>query len=174
MVELHGGGISADSEGLGKGSEFTLWLPRAEPAAELPFAPRDGHVAPGPPLRVLVVDDNVDTARGISLLMKSLGHEVQVCYNGNAGAAAALEMRPDLALLDLGLPGMDGFQLAAAIRSEESLRSTRLIAISGYGQAEDRRRSLEVGFDDHLVKPVDIQTLKSILAATPRLAGKDA
>jgi len=165
LAELHGGGIEAASLGLGKGSEFTLWLPVA--AQDLPAvgasAARTSEATKA--LRVLVVEDNVDAANCIALLLKNEGHQVTVCYEGDSAIDTATHYRPDVVLLDLGLPGKDGYQVATGIRREELLAGVRLIAMSGYGQAVDRRRSSEAGFDHHLVKPIDLATLLTIIGS---------
>ena len=165
LAELHGGGIEAASQGLGKGSEFTLWLPAAvqDRLSVSAAAPPSGQVTKA--LRVLVVEDNVDAANCITQLFKNEGHDVQVCYEGGSALATAIEYRPDVVLLDLGLPGKDGYQVAAGIRKEKLLAGARLIAMSGYGQAGDRRRSSEAGFDHHLVKPIDLNTLLTVIGS---------
>jgi CheY-like chemotaxis protein len=114
--------------------------------------------------RILVVDDSVDSARGLQRLLERLGHHVRVEHGGPEAIEAALAERPDFILLDIGLPGMDGYQVAARLRQEDSLRGVVIIAVSGYGQEEDRRRSKEVGMDHHLVKPIDHDALIALLA----------
>ena len=111
---------------------------------------------------MLVVDDNVDTATGLSRLLKLLGHDVQVAHDGKAAIEAARAHRPEIVLLDIGLPGMDGYQVASKLREEECCKDAIIIAVSGYGQEEDRRRSQEAGFDHHLVKPVDYDALMTL------------
>jgi CheY-like chemotaxis protein len=159
---MHGGSVRAFSDGLGRGSEFVVRLPLA-PRAEAPF---DCEAAPakvpaGPPLRVLVVDDNVDAAGGIGALLELLGHEVTIAHDGPAALAAAAAAPPELVLLDIGLPGMDGYALAARLRDAGHDRAT-LVALSGYGQDEHLHRSTEAGFDRHLVKPLDFDVLREI------------
>ncbi|HEX3726879.1 MAG TPA: PAS domain S-box protein, partial [Pirellulales bacterium] len=168
LVLLHGGNVEANSDGLGKGSEFTLWLPRATQQATASAEPAIAVDGDHRPLRILVVEDNVDTARGLALLLRQLGHEVRVCHEGHSALAAAIEDRPEVVLIDLGLPGMDGYQLATALRKQKAVRGARLIAISGYGQDEDRRRSLGSGFDEHLVKPVEFAVLRQHLMSVGR------
>ena len=114
--------------------------------------------------RVLVVDDNVDTARGLARLLKLLGHDVRTAHDGPAAIEAARDHRPEFVLLDIGLPGMDGYEVAQSLRQEECRKEAAIIAISGYGQDEDRRRSREAGFDHHLVKPIDHDALLTLLA----------
>ena len=167
LAEMHGGGVTAASEGPGRGSEFTVRLPalgepvapKAGPRATLPRAARQSS-------RVLVVDDNRDTAAGLSKLLKLLGHDVRVAYDGPTAVELARTHRPEVVLLDIGLPGMDGYEVAKRLRGEEGCRGAMIVAASGYGQEEDRRRSREAGFDHHLVKPVDFDALMALF--TPR------
>ena len=165
IAELHGGSISAFSEGPGKGSEFTLKLPALP--QPMPVAAEPPAVGPAQRSRspILVVDDNLDTARGLSRLLTLLGHEIRTAHDGPAAIKEALAFRPQFVLLDIGLPGMDGYAVAKRLRAE-GLRNTVIIAISGYGQEEDRRRSDEAGIDFHLVKPVDFNALVTLI--TPR------
>jgi PAS domain S-box-containing protein len=165
LVELHGGTIEAHSEGLGKGSEFVIRLP-----ALLQVSPPDDAPAPAGappelrPLRVLVVDDSEDTAEMMTVLLEMDGHEIQVAHSGPAALETAAAFRPDVVLLDIGLPGLDGYQVAQRLREDPVLREMTLIAASGYGQEADLHRSREVGFDRHLVKPVDPRELRELLA----------
>ena len=155
LVEMHGGTVGAVSAGPGKGSVFTIRLPldALEVAAPGPKAPR--AAVPTGARRVLVVEDNADAAESTMMLLRELGHEVIVITDGAEAVEAARAFRPDVVLLDIGLPGMDGFQLATALRGLPETSSARLIAVSGYGQEKDRARSAQAGFDLHLVKPVD-------------------
>jgi PAS domain S-box-containing protein len=162
LVELHGGRVRATSEGAGKGSEFAIQLPAAPPLAITHKAP-PGLPGPGKAARVLVVDDNVDIARSLAKLLKVLGHDVRVAHDGIAALETAREHRPEVVLLDLGLPGIDGYQVAARLRLEENLKHAIIIAITGYGHDRDRRRAREAGFDHHLVKPVDYNTLLNLI-----------
>jgi PAS domain S-box-containing protein len=165
LAEVHGGGVTAESEGPGKGSEFTVRLPALEDAAARTPSPRGTlpRVA-RPSSRVLVVDDNTDNARGLARLLKLLGHDVQVAYDGKAAVEAARAHRPEIVLLDIGLPGMDGYEVVKRLRTGECCRDSLIIAVSGYGQPDDLRRSREAGFDHHLVKPVDFDALLRLLA----------
>jgi CheY-like chemotaxis protein len=115
--------------------------------------------------RILIVDDNRDSADSLAVLLRILGHEVRQAYDGLEGFAAALEFLPDVLLLDIGLPGMNGYEVAKRIRSENGLRSVRIVAVSGYGSDEDRQRARAAGFDDYLVKPLELASLESILAS---------
>jgi CheY-like chemotaxis protein len=166
LAELHGGSVSATSEGPGRGSEFTVRLPLSEAPAGAPTPERKPGSSMSPQ-KILVVDDNHDTARSLSLLLQSNGHSVEVAHDGYAALETARSFEPDVILLDLGLPGIDGFKVAEQLRSEDRFQNTRLIALSGYGQAQDRQRSKEVGFDQHLVKPVDFASLAAAIAGLP-------
>jgi PAS domain S-box-containing protein len=164
LVEMHGGNVTARSEGLGKGSEFIVRLPAAERPAPAPSDPaRRAAEGTSPSSRVLIVDDSVDTARGLARLLKLVGHEVRTAHDGHAAIEAVRDFHPDVVLMDIGLPEVDGYQVAERLRREESCKAT-IIAISGYGQEEDRRRSREAGFDQHLVKPLDFEALLAVLA----------
>jgi signal transduction histidine kinase len=165
LVEMHGGKVEAHSEGLGKGSEFVVSLP-ALPAVPASSAKRKNDAAggPAPARRVLVVDDNVDSADSLAELLRVWGHEVQAVYNGSQALAAAPAFRPELALLDIDMPDMSGYELARQLRTRDGLDGTAYVALTGYGQEEDRRRSTAAGFRAHLVKPVDPEGLRQLLA----------
>jgi signal transduction histidine kinase len=152
LTELHGGTVEAASGGPNRGSTFTIRLPRAEiqPSASRPARPAEVVTR----RRVLVVEDNDDAREMLKTILQLYGHEVLEATDGAAGLRLAIETHPEVALIDLGLPIMDGLELARQIR-RQPLQPGRLIAVTGYGQPEDRRRSLEAGFDDHIVKPVD-------------------
>ena len=164
LTALHGGTVMARSEGPGKGSEFTVRLPAARAAVSEQSEP-----APKPePLakrsaRVLVVDDNEDLARGLARLLEIHGHQVQIAYDGPAGLEKAKEWHPEFVLLDIGLPGMDGYQVAGLLRNDPDTKQAVIIAVSGYGQEEDRTRSRDAGFDHHLVKPISSGELLKVL-----------
>jgi CheY-like chemotaxis protein len=164
LVEMHGGSVMAGSQGPGTGSEFVVHLPalRNGPKTTTPTKslPRVARQSP----RVLVVDDSVDTAEGVSKLLKLLGHDVQTAYDGPAAIELARTFKPEIILLDIGLPGMDGYAVVKQLRSEDCCKDALIVAISGYGQEEDVRRSREAGFDQHLVKPVDYDALMSVFA----------
>jgi CheY-like chemotaxis protein len=163
LTEMHGGTISADSAGLGQGSTFTVRLPLSDelPAGET-HVPEADHDQPLRPRRILVVDDNRDTAHSCAMLLKTLGHEVQTAFEGHEALETARTFRPEAIFLDIGLPGMNGYEVARTLRSE-GFADEVIVAISGYGQAEDRQRSEDAGFDDHLVKPVDQDALLAAL-----------
>ena len=165
IAELHGGGVEARSEGSGRGSEFSVRLP-AIPAPPVP-GPRHGPAEhDGAPRRILVVEDNEDSREMLRYLLTLDGHEVHEAADGPAGLAAALHLRPDIAFVDVGLPGLDGYEIARRVRAETGSR-IRLVALTGYGQPEDRRLSLEAGFDAHIVKPVAPDAVLDAIRALP-------
>ena len=162
LVELHGGSILARSEGAGKGSEFVLALPMAAqalPPEPIPPAPRTS----GQHRRILVIDDNADAAQTLADVLGLFGHEVTIAPNGLAGTARARELLPDVVICDLGLPDVDGYEVARALRADGALRAVRLIALSGYGMAEDKDRALKAGFEAHLTRPASLETLEALL-----------
>jgi CheY-like chemotaxis protein/two-component sensor histidine kinase len=170
LVERHGGTVSAISDGPGKGSEFVVRLPRASVGAVLEDAAGDGAVPesaafrPDDSPRILVVDDSVDGAEMLAAALSAKGYDAQVAHDAPAALRMAADFRPAAAFLDIGLPVMDGYELAARLRELPDLDGIRLIALTGYGQESDRRKSREAGFDHHLVKPVDLAVLDSVLA----------
>lgn len=161
LVERHGGTVSAASAGVGLGSVFTIRLPRLEQVPEPPAIPAATR---GPARRVLVVDDDADAADSIAMLLRLNGHEVEVAYSALAGLQAASTSVPEVILLDIGLPRMNGYEVARRLRENEALRSVRLLALSGFGRAEDRERSRAAGFDDHIVKPASLEALERALS----------
>ncbi len=167
IVEMHGGRVEARSAGAGQGSELIVRLPllrgRAAVARE-PQAP-SAAAAGGSRTRVLVVDDNVDAADSIAMLLSLEGHEVVSVHAAHEALEAAQTFRPHVVLLDIGLPGMDGYEVARRLRSRQRIESMRLVAITGYGQQSDRERAREAGFDEHLVKPVDPDALRELLGS---------
>ncbi|MFL6237425.1 MAG: ATP-binding protein [Thermoanaerobaculia bacterium] len=172
LVELHGGMIEAHSDGVGRGSELVVRLPaflyHTAPPDEEPV-PEQAAERSSRPLRVLVVDDSEDTTELLGTLLEMAGHSIQVAHTGPSALEAAAAFRPDAIILDIGLPGLDGYQVAQRLREDPALKSVTLIAATGYGQEEDLRRSREVGFDQHLVKPIDPGELQRLLA---ELAGR--
>jgi len=168
LVEMHGGRVAVHSEGLGQGSEFLVYLPvLSEPGSRRDTGVRrekGRREIPRSPRRILVVDDNADAAKTLKELLELWGHEVQVVHDGQAALAAALTSPAELVLLDIGLPGIDGYEVARQLRQQVGSSSMVLVALTGYGQAEDQRRSREAGFDYHFTKPVDLIALRELLA----------
>jgi signal transduction histidine kinase/ActR/RegA family two-component response regulator len=170
LVEMHGGKVAASSV-VGQGSQFIVRLPvvlSVEPRP--PSPPTEKAMPTRPSLRVLVVDDNVDTATSLALLLRVLGDEVRTAHDGPAALEAALDYRPDVALLDIGLPGLDGFEVAKRMRQQPIHQDVVLVAMTGYGTESDRQRSQEAGFDHHLVKPIKFEKVQKILASVSEKA----
>jgi CheY-like chemotaxis protein len=166
IVELHGGTIEVSSGGLGEGSECTVRLPLGSSVRSAPEPRQDDRVVPAyASLRILIIDDNEDHADSCNVLLRRRGHEVRTAYDGERGIAAALEFQPQVVLLDIGLPDVDGYEVCRRLQQEAGCRDATLIAISGWGQDDDRRRSREVGFHHHLVKPVAPLELDALLAS---------
>jgi PAS domain S-box-containing protein len=167
IAELHGGSLEAHSEGRAKGSEFTLRLPLSDMASASTTTPSaiGTWVEPPMPRRVLVVDDNVDAADAMNLLLKSLGHETCVVNEGIEALRMAAKFRPDIVLLDIAMPGIDGYEVARQLRAVKKGSPLRIVAVTGFGQETDRQKSLEAGFDMHLVKPVELNDLTQALDA---------
>jgi signal transduction histidine kinase/ActR/RegA family two-component response regulator len=166
LVEMHGGRVQASSDGEGKGSEFLVCLPRVTSAVNGSAEP--GRATSKPRRvrrRVLVVDDNRDAADSLAVLLRMLGADVRVEYSGADALSALPEYKPGVALLDIGMPGMDGFEVARRIRQQADYRHVTLIALTGWGQKEDIRRTREAGFEHHLIKPADVSTLQELLLA---------
>jgi signal transduction histidine kinase len=163
LVELHGGKVQALSRGPGQGSEFVVRLPLAR-AAVVPARPAASNPEDAGPRRVLVVDDNEDSAATLGQLLRLLGNEVQLAHDGEAALDAAQTFEPEVILLDIGLPGMDGFEVGRRLRADHRFDATVLVALTGYGSPEDRRHSQQAGFNAHLVKPVDLEALRQVLA----------
>jgi PAS domain S-box-containing protein len=161
LVEMQGGSVTARSAGEGLGSTFSIQLPRVERQLN---ATVEAAMPPAAPRRVLVVDDNEDAAETLAALLRIEGHEVQAVYNGRKALERVDNFVPHVVLLDIGLPEMNGYELAQCLRRLPQLSEVHLVALSGYGQAEDRQRSQAAGFDDHLVKPVDPSALRRVLA----------
>jgi signal transduction histidine kinase len=162
LVELHGGHVNATSSGLGKGAQFTVRLPLAQtPIAELAAAPAKER---SPSRHILIIEDNPDTAVPLCQLLSLEGHKAEVAANGPEGLDKALAHKPDVVLCDIGLPGMNGYEIAQAFRTNASLRSVLLVALTGYAQAEDRTKAQAAGFQEYLVKPVNLAQLRSLLS----------
>ncbi len=173
LVEMHGGVVEARSEGTGRGSVFTVRLPLL-PIEELTFtlAPAGDvgseEATKESGLRILVVDDNQDSAISMTLLLELQGHEVHVAHAGATALRLATEKRPEVILLDIGMPGMNGYEVARQLRSQEEFAETLLVAITGYGRASDLKQTEAAGFDHHLVKPVDYEKLQAVLSSRGR------
>ena len=170
LVELHDGSIAVHSEGIGKGSEFIVRLPALEGAEPATQATAPSGVAA--PRRILIVDDNHDGADSLSLLLRYSGNETRVEHDGVAALEAAEQFRPDAILLDIGLPGMNGYEVARRIREQPWGDRVALVAITGWGQDEDRNQSQDAGFDAHMVKPVEPGELGRLLARLTHERGK--
>jgi signal transduction histidine kinase/ActR/RegA family two-component response regulator len=168
LVEMHGGTVEAHSAGVDRGAEFVVRLPAAPVAAAPRAAPPAAAAATAEPLRVLVVDDNHDAAASLASLLTIWGERVAVAHDGQAALDTARTFAPHVVLLDIGLPGLDGYEVARRLRAQPTRTRAVLIALSGYGQAEDERRAREAGFDHHLVKPVDPEVIRELLAKTER------
>jgi CheY-like chemotaxis protein len=167
VVELHGGSIEARSAGPGRGAEFVVRLPfvaigRAEPAAReaVDVARRSGR-------RILVADDNDDAAQSLAMLLRADGHEVAVVNDGAAALEWATSLQPEIAILDIGMPGLDGYEVAARLRRTDWGRRIRLVALTGWGQEQDKQRAAAAGFDLHVTKPLDPDDLQELVGAPP-------
>ena len=168
LTEMHGGTTAAFSDGHGKGSEFVVRIPLLTDgsaiAATLAAKSTDGK-KPGTPAgkQILVVDDNRDAANTMALLLRKWGHDVNMAYDGHEALTAAETHKPDLILLDIGLPGRDGYEVARLIRAQPALSRTTIVALTGYGTEKDRQQSRAAGFDEHIIKPVDFTRLRELL-----------
>jgi CheY-like chemotaxis protein len=167
LIEIHGGHIEARSEGEGQGSEFIVRLPeraRTQPmSADTPPAATT-HV----PRRVLIADDNVDAAESLSMLLHSMGHETYVVHDGLAAIEAGNQLRPDVVILDIGMPKLDGYEAARRIAAQPWSKTTLLVALTGWGKESDQERATRAGFHRHLLKPVDLELLAKLLAEDVR------
>jgi CheY-like chemotaxis protein len=162
LVELQGGSVRARSGGAGRGSEFVVTLPLSTGALRATAEPRAAAAAGR--RRVLVVEDSADAARSLADVLELGGHEVDLASDGATGLALAIERRPDVVLCDIGLPDMEGYEVARRLRADAAFEGTRLVALTGYAQAEDRQRALDAGFDFHVPKPPRLEVLEEILA----------
>jgi CheY-like chemotaxis protein len=164
LVELHGGSVRAHSEGTDLGSTFTVHLPRIVDVERVNTQgaprPRDRSASRS----ILVIEDNADGREMLRAVLAMAGHDVHVAPDGPSGLAAAAELSPDVALIDIAMPGMDGHEVARRLRATDKGKAMRLVAISGFGQPADRQRSLEAGFDAHLIKPFAVEALSDFLA----------
>ena len=168
LLEMHGGTVEAMSDGEGMGSEFVVRLPVVTSVIAGPQRESGESigVVPSAPRRILVVDDNVDSADSLAQMLEMLGNEVRTAYDGEAGIAAAAQFRPDLVLMDIGMPKLNGYEAARRIRQLPSGAAMLLVALTGWGQEDDRRKSADAGFNDHLVKPVDVDTLIKLISGS--------
>ena len=179
LIELHRGTVEARSDGLGRGSEFVVELPlspevpshaaaQASASAEAEAEPEAEAEAEQSRLRIVVVDDNADAAETLAILLEMAKHEVHIAYDGPSGVSLVTRVRPDAVFLDIGLPRLDGYQVARELRRTPGLERIALIALSACGQEEDRRRAREAGFDHHLIKPVNADEFFRVLSAATR------
>ena len=172
LTEMHGGTVTADSQGTGRGSTFTVRIPLAGQAPAADVAVPDTAIPnPAPDrLRVLIVDDNVDGAQTLALLVRMRGHETTLAHDGLEALAAIARFRPQLALVDIGLPGLNGYEIARRVRGQERDEGgppMTLVALTGWGSDDDKARAAEAGFDRHLTKPVDPHEVEALLGALP-------
>ncbi|MGH7520236.1 MAG: ATP-binding protein [Gemmatimonadales bacterium] len=165
LVKLHGGTVAAHSSGVGKGSQFTIRLPLSQVLKQPAPERREGGVSSGKRCRILVVDDNVDSVDSLAMLLSMMGHEVQTAGDGESAMTVAKQFRPDVAILDIGLPKVNGYDLAKQMRAQPWAKDVVLVALTGWGQETHRRRSAESGFNHHLTKPVEFDVLQQILSA---------
>jgi PAS domain S-box-containing protein len=169
LVELHDGSIEVQSKGRGQGSEFVIRLPLAEDDPERSSSASTDAALRGPTFRILVVDDNSDAAESLGMLLEAGGHSVETAYDGLSALQLVEEFRPDVVLLDLGLPEMDGVEVAGRVRAMPDGRRVHIVAVTGWEQDEDKARASEPGFDGHLTKPIDAQDLAAVFARLTRL-----
>jgi CheY-like chemotaxis protein len=168
LVELHGGSVEARSDGPGQGSEFILRLPlMLEPPKALPLGRPAAEAAPVSPRRILIVDDNRDSAESLATLLSLTGNQTRTAFDGLEAVEAAKAFQPDLVLLDIGLPKLNGYEACRRIREQAWSNRIMLVALTGWGQEEDRSRASDAGFDGYLVKPVAYAALKKLLASLP-------
>ncbi len=160
LVEMHGGAVSLASDGEGRGTTVTIRLPRIDPPPILEKPPAAATAA----RRVLVVDDSTDAADSLAMLLVLEGHEVSTAYSAAAALETAERLQPEIAFIDIGLPQMDGYEVARRLRASDRCRAIRLVALTGYGQPGDRAEARRAGFDHHLVKPADWESVGAILA----------
>ena len=165
LVEMHGGTVTAESEGQGQGSTFTVTLPILLGSSEIATAESDnGQAASGPKRRILVVDDNRDGADSLAMMLRLMGNEVRTTYDGIEAVEAAVQFLPEVVLMDVGMPRLNGLDATRRIRELAAGRNVTIIALTGWGQDGDRERSREAGCDGHLVKPVNLAELEKLLS----------
>jgi CheY-like chemotaxis protein len=166
LVDMHGGTLQAHSAGIGQGSEFEVRLPiTLEPPEPLPCKPSVDEALTTQPRRILVVDDNRDSAASLAMLLELRGHQTHTAHDGLEAVQAAAAFKPDVMLLDLGLPKLNGYEAAHKIREQPWGKNIELIALTGWGQEDDRQKSRDAGFSAHLVKPVHLDALMKLLAS---------
>jgi two-component system CheB/CheR fusion protein len=171
LVEMHGGRITVHSEGHGSGSTFTVTLPAAvvPDAAEIPSGSAvSAGITPMACKRILIADDNADSVTTLSMMLEMLGNEVRIAHDGEAAVRAAQEFRPDAILLDIGMPKLNGYDACARLRAMPETAQAYMVALTGWGQEEDRIRARDAGFDHHMVKPVEPALLEKLIAELPR------
>jgi len=174
LSEMHGGSVEAESAGVGRGSEFRVRIP-AKPTNEAAVTEAPPEAARVIPRRVLIAEDHSDSRESLRLLLEASGHRVTVARNGDEAVDLALADPPEIALIDIGLPGLDGYDVAREIRAADSTDAVFLVALTGYGQPLDRRRALESGFNEHLVKPLNREKMLRLMASleAPTQAGAE-
>jgi CheY-like chemotaxis protein len=163
LIEMHGGSIDARSDGAGSGSTFTITVPRSKRMVEALAAHRDARHMRG---RVLIVDDNQDAANSMAMLVEAVGGTAKTAYDAASGLNALGEFRPDVVVLDIGMPGIDGYEMCQRIRLRPADRHIVVIALTGWGHPQDKQRALDAGFDAHLTKPVDPAAFQELLAVS--------
>lgn len=166
LVELHGGKVLASSDGVGKGTEFVIELPCAPNETPVERQPPKRAATPAPPRKIVIVEDNVDVRDLLRLKLRRLGHAVDAVGDGVSGVQAILDGKPHMALIDIGLPRLDGYQVATAVRAKLG-NDIVLVAVSGFGQPDDKKRALDAGFDDHITKPADVEDIEDLLHRFP-------
>ena len=163
LVELHGGTVAVESPGTGRGSTFTVRWPEASAGLASPTTAPELTRSTARKLRVLVIDDNEDAAESLAMMIELDGHEIRTVYNGAAALELAGCFRPDLVFCDIGLPKMDGYEVARRLRLEAEHSATVLVALTGWGSEEDKRKTKEAGFDHHFIKPAEVAEIESII-----------
>ena len=171
LIEMHGGNVTASSDGIGRGSTFTLRLPVLQQATQ-PSESMESQWGTPAAARILVVDDNVDAAETLAAVLRARGHEVRTAFDAPSAIECVGEFAPDIAVLDIGLPNTDGYELARRLKADPRVAQLRLVALTGYGQAHDRERGVAAGFDEYLVKPLEPGALDVIVARLHGDAGK--
>jgi CheY-like chemotaxis protein len=163
LVQMHGGSVQASSPGAGKGAEFTVRLPIVSDAPQPHVPPAESVVSTPERYRILVVDDNRDAAESTGTMLRMMGNEVRTAHGGLQAIDEAATFRPDVILLDIGMPGLNGYDAARRIREQDWGKSMVLVALTGWGQEDDKRKALQAGFDHHFTKPVDPREIERLL-----------